>query len=539
MKESSFVSALRLLEEAIALARSADAVSWFVYLSGAVPFFGLLLYEVTNLEQNPFAAEQVLAVTFVLAVLFFWLHICQAVFCARLYAIHTEAERTLEREFRQAAAVQTVLVGTKVWAWPVGLSLLIPHATITMFYQSSLIGSGAAEDNWRATVQEAKQDARYRPGVAVWMVVIVFLLRAVLWFNLVVLLFSLPGFWKTLTGMETEITRWPELLDNATALAGLGVLAYLALDPVVKASCVLRRFERQSRRSGLDLRLRLKVLSRAAVLLALLSLGLTGRCWAADTTTTTTAIAANPQVTPERMDQALRSVFRDPAEAWNLPLFEPRKKSTNPIFAFMDAVTERAGKWWKEFGDWLRRVMERQQSAPPPQTHGPASGTSAWLLVSVFWGLVGAGLLLAWLRRTPRPTPAEVPAAAATTIDLASETVLPGDQAEDEWIRLANDYRANGNTRLALRALYLSILAALARAALITASRGKSNRDYLREVQRRGKRLGPDLGTLFEGAIEIFEKSWYGTFLVTDRDLDDFEGALRRLRTGLVDTVRE
>ncbi|HWF48334.1 MAG TPA: hypothetical protein VG168_15105, partial [Bryobacteraceae bacterium] len=219
MKESSFRGALRVLEEAIGLARSADAVSWLVYLSGAVPFLALVIYELTNIEQNPFAAEQVLVLAFVLAMLFFWMHICHAVFCARLYGIHSETEASLGTDFREALGVQAVVAGTKVWAWPIGLSLMIPHAAVTMFYQSSLIGSGLiglGAGNWRAAVREAKQDAGYRPGEAAWLVVIVFLLRAILWMNLLVVLFSLPGFWKTLTGMETDITRWPVLLDNAT-----------------------------------------------------------------------------------------------------------------------------------------------------------------------------------------------------------------------------------------------------------------------------------------------------------------------------------
>ena len=100
MKESSFRTALWLLEEAIAVARKADALSWLVYLGGVVPFFGVLLYEITNVQQNPFAGEQVLALAFVLAVLFFWMHICQAVFCTRLYSIHSETESKLGQAFQ-------------------------------------------------------------------------------------------------------------------------------------------------------------------------------------------------------------------------------------------------------------------------------------------------------------------------------------------------------------------------------------------------------------------------------------------------------
>lgn len=541
MKESNFRAALRLLEDAIALARSADAVSWLVYLSGIIPFFALVLYQMTSLEQSPFASEQVLALAFVLALLFLWMHVCQAVFCGRLYAIHTEDAVSLGRSFRQALTVQAVVAGTKVWAWPIGLSLLVPHAAITMFYQSSLIASGSGVGDWRSTVRDAKQDASYRPGVAIWMLVVVFLLRCIVWINLVALLFSLPGFWKTLTGMESEITRWPELINNATSLSAVTALAYLAFDPVVKAACVLRRFERQSLRSGLDLRLRLKVLGRAAVLLAMFTCASTAHSWAADTAEMAApATQSDPSVTPLRMHQAIRSVFRDPAEAWNLPLVEPHKKSHNPLFAFMDAVTERTGKWWNEFGSWLRRVLERQQRPTPPETHGPASGTSAWLLVSVFSGLVGTGVVVAWWRKKIRPEPKEMPVtgAVATAIDIVSDMILPDDQPEDEWIRLAREHRANGNTRLALRALYLSILAALARASLITVARGKSNRDYLREVQRRGRRRGPELSCLFGRTIQVFEQSWYGTFLVTETVLEDFEGDAREVRESLVDVTR-
>jgi hypothetical protein len=323
-------------------------------------------------------------------------------------------------------------------------------------------------------------------------------------------------------------------------MAALGVLAYLALDPVVKAACVLRRFERQSQRSGLDLRLRLKVLARAGLVLVILTGGWAGRTWAAEKAfTARTTVNTRPPVTPERMRNAVQSVFRDPSEAWNLPLVEPRKKSSNPVFGFMDAVADRTSKWWKAFSEWLRGVMAAQPRQTPPEAPGTVTGASAWLLVSVFLGLVGTGVLLAWMRRSRRPMPVEGPTAeAAAKFDLASETVLPDEQPEDEWLRIAGACRAQGNARLALRAFYLSILAALAGSRLITVARGKSNRDYLREVQRRGKRLGPEPAALFGDVIQIFEKTWYGTFLVTEQVLEDFQANVQQLRTSLADLPR-
>jgi hypothetical protein len=535
MSNSRFSSAIRLIEDALVLVRRADATTWLVYLCGVVPFFGVLAFELTDLARNPFVSDQIVGLSFVLAILYLWLHICQSVFSIRLYDTLTEEIGPLRSQFAAAARVQIALAGTKLIAWPIGFCLLIPHTRITMFYQHSLLPKGDSKPaNWRSTSMEASQDAHCRQGEAVWFLVTVLLLRVILAINLFVLLFMLPALWKILTGFEGNITRWPSLLANPTALGAICILAYLGLDPVVKAACVQRRFERQSQRSGHDLRLRLRVWQRSAVSVLLLA----GFCFSWNLTAATkTSSPASSTVTPDRMNSAIHSVFHDPANTWNLPVVETGKQAKNPVFVLMDSLVNHAGKIWKGLKEWLNRLFKSNtEPSDLSREYAPASSSDVWLLLGLFACMLGLTVLFAWWKRgkVPAPQPAEPSAAAASIpIDLNSEEIQPDDRPEDEWLKLAREHRVGGNFRLSLRALYLSSLASLAGANLISVGRGKSNLDYLRELQRRGKRLTPEVITVFYSNLGVFEQSWYGTKTVNEQLLDSFQKNLDLLRDGV------
>ena len=194
MKESSFGSAVHLIEDALGLVKRADSGTWLIYTAGVVPFFALLLFEVTDLAQNPFALANLAAVACALAVAYLWLHVCQSVFCGRVQAILTETHVSTSAQFAAAFAVQPVLAPAKLVMWPLALGILIPHPAVTTFFQHSLIPHHPGTDF--ATVQsailEAKRDAAYRRSQANWMLLLVFLLRIVLWFNLFALLLFAP-----------------------------------------------------------------------------------------------------------------------------------------------------------------------------------------------------------------------------------------------------------------------------------------------------------------------------------------------------------
>jgi hypothetical protein len=115
--------------------------------------------------------------------------------------------------------------------------------------------------------------------------------------------------------------------------------------------------------------------------------------------------------------------------------------------------------------------------------------------------------------------------------DLRDETVGPDQLPEDGWTRLARELFAKGDLRLALRAFYLASLAHLAERNLISLARFKSNRDYERELQRRGHAF-PSLLELFERNLGVFEAIWYGMHEVSSQVVAEFASNLDRMRTG-------
>jgi uncharacterized protein DUF4129 len=518
MSEPSFPSAIRLIEEALLLVRRAGTLTWLIYLSGVLPFFALLLFEVTDLLQNPFAGEHLMLIGFALATAYFWLHVCQSVFAARLYDTLTEQQGFLRPQFAAALRCQSVLAGSKLVLWPVALALVIPHAAVTMFYQHSFLPAEHGKGDWRATIAESRIDAVYRQSQTIWLLLLVFLLRAVLWINLVSLLFLMPALWKMFTGMENNVTRAPAVLWNPTSLVTLGVMAYLGLDPLVKAACVLRHFARQSEKSAQDLRLRSASLQR---LTAVLLLGIF-------VVFTPVGAETRTGVSAEQMTDAVHAVFRDPANTWNLPVVEHRKRSVSSFEAFMDSVMDHANQTWTDLTTTIGKLLERLRkmfsSGNDLDRAKPSamSADEATILLACFLGLLLVAVLFSLWNRRRRPKPELAAAAfeaAAPPAALADEAEA-AEKSEDQWRGMAEQYRLNGDTRLAIRALYLSNLATLARGGIISLSRGKSNLDYLREAQRRGKRLGSELASLFRVNVQLFERSWYGAYPVTEETIE-------------------
>lgn len=511
------------------LAKRADATAWSIYLAGIVPFFGFLLYGLTNVLESPVATDHLLGFSFALTVLYFWLHICQAVFSGCLYRTLTESQLEAGKYFSAAFRTQPAIAGLKLLVWPLALVLVVPHSTITSFFQHSLLApDGGQIGDWRQTFQTAKADAAYRPLVSLWSIVIVFLLRTILAVNLFILLLFVPQFCKMFTGLESNVTRAPQVLINPISIAALCAIAYIGLDPIVKAMFVLRRFERQSETSGDDLRLRLALVRKgvAAVVLLVALLFSPAQGWGAQPKPHDA-----PQVTPDQMRQAIHSVFRDPANTWNLPVLAEKKQQSNAFTAFMNSVMNQIQKAWNAvtsaiswFIKWLEGVFSNRSPSARAQPKAVSPRQAYWILTS-FGTLLMIAVAVAALQKRKQVKLAPVTAAATPpkTAELDSEDANPLGQPLSEWQKLARQYRANGDFRLALRALYLGTLATLAEQSLVSPARGKTNAEYVSELQRRAKRLGTDFVAAFVSNTRLFERSWYGTHPATDEIVERFE----------------
>jgi hypothetical protein len=65
---------------------------------------------------------------------------------------------------------------------------------------------------------------------------------------------------------------------------------------------------------------------------------------------------------------------------------------------------------------------------------------------------------------------------------------------------------------------------------LVTISRGKSNREYARELERRSRTL-PAVSALFGENVGTFERIWYGLHEVTPDLVGRFVSNVEQMKT--------
>jgi hypothetical protein len=124
-------------------------------------------------------------------------------------------------------------------------------------------------------------------------------------------------------------------------------------------------------------------------------------------------------------------------------------------------------------------------------------------------------------KETPRDTGTE-------KIDLNDETITADALPRQQWLAMALEMMAKGDTRAALRAYYLAILSQLGDRGRIAIARYKSNRDYLGELSRRSH-AEPELLDLFSRCVTSFERAWYGMHSVVKSQLDQFVSDQERI----------
>jgi hypothetical protein len=216
--------------------------------------------------------------------------------------------------------------------------------------------------------------------------------------------------------------------------------------------------------------------------------------------------------------------------AWRNHLFR------NPALKALEQMFKSIEDGMKSFGRWISDAIESlmKQFRPPPGPQLGAFNPAAALRSLLFVLIVVLAALLLWLliRIWRRRQPAvEVIAQSATAApDVADENVGAEQLPEDGWMKLARELLERGELRLAVRAFYLATLAHLAERNLLTLAKFKSNRDYERELTRRGHALA-ELPGLFGQNVSVFERVWYGLHDVNQDTVASFARNVERMKS--------
>jgi uncharacterized membrane protein YuzA (DUF378 family) len=539
--------AFDLIEEATHRLRTAPVATLAVYYLGAIPFVLGLLYFWADMSRSPFAGQHLVDSSLGLAALFLWMKFWQVIFARRLRA-HITADpppRWTVRRWGRVFLTQAFVQPSGLFLLPLSLIPLLPAAWVYAFYQNVTALDDGGPAGTTPLLKKSWKQALLWPRQNQLVLTILAGFGFYVFLNWAVTGLVLPHLVKMLFGIESIFTRSTFSMLNTTFFAGMFGLTYLCLDPILKAVYILRCFYGESLESGEDLRAELNSVAMASpssVVIVVLWLGLLYAvpARAADAPAPappTVATPASSPVPPAELDRAINRTIHEDKYTWRMP----REKIVDPdasegvIAQFFDKVGAMLRKWARAVSDWLdkwwRKLFRHPQTYPGSRNAGYGWIESLQLLL---YGLVAVVLaaLAVLLYRVWRQRQAPVVVASEPiqpVPDINDENVGADQLPGDSWTKLARELLERGELRLALRAFYFASLAHLASRNLISIARFKSNREYERELRRRGHSF-PDLLSVFGDNLGSFERIWYGLHDVDPGLVDRFAANVERMK---------
>lgn len=538
------------MEEAAHLVRMSSAETVACYYVGTLPFVLALLFFWGDMSGSAFADDRLLVGSLTVAGLYLWMKCWQTVYACRLHCLlrlDPMPRWTLGRMGRLIAA-QTAIQATGLVALPVAVVVAIPLGWTLAFYHSATV-TGDGEVGVRESLQRAMRQAMLWPVQNHVGIVMAWLFAILVLANVMMLIVAGPWFLQTFLGVKTMFMMNIFETFNTTFLAVSVMIAYMLVNPLVKAFYVLRCFYGSARHTGADLRAELarsaaaRGFAVAAVTMAVW-LGMCGISVPASAEETEVVTPKpKPAISASDLDRSIERTLEQREYTWRQPRDwkEDGDAEKTLVDRFVDDMVEAVVSLKQSISESMEKTLKWVRDLFKPRTvpmPGGGFGTaSAWttflkaLTVFLFVGLmvaVGYTVWRAWKRR--RPVEEVLGETVAVVPDVADENVTADQLPSDGWMRHARELMERGELRLAMRALYLASLAMLAHRELILIAKFKSNREYERELQRRARGQAELLG-VFGHTITMFESAWYGMHDVTGDTMTEFASNVERIRS--------
>ncbi len=537
--------AFDLIEEATQLLRTAPAATLAVYYLGAIPFVLGLLFFWADMSRSPFASGHLADASLAMSLLFLWMKFWQALFAGRIRA-QLAAQPPPVLTFRTGMRIliaQTILQPIGLFLIPLSAISLLPFPWVYGFYQNATALSDGEEGIGQVFKKSCRQAALWPTQSSLGLLILVFFVFYI-FLNWVSVCLFLPELFKMLFGIETIFTRSPWSLLNSTFFAAIFGLTYLCADPLLKTFYALRCFYGESLESGEDLKAELKrfvaaVPTPLTALVIFAMLFFSAPAMASDATA-----PANPktdsQVSSSDLDHAINQTIHENKYAWRMPrekIAEPEAEE-GPIGRFFDKIGDMLRRWARAVLHWLDELWRKLFGNREVSYNSSSSGFDwalavrllLWCLVAIVAVALAIFLYRVWLNRQKSRTTVASEAIVPVP-DLTDENVRADQLPEEGWTKLGRELLARGEFRLAMRAFYLASLSHLAARNLISIARFKSNRDYERELRRRGHSF-PGLLSIFGQNISVFEGIWYGMHEVNADSVNQFASNVERIKSG-------
>jgi hypothetical protein len=182
--------------------------------------------------------------------------------------------------------------------------------------------------------------------------------------------------------------------------------------------------------------------------------------------------------------------------------------------------------WYDDAADDVRPVgvpppppQEKEATVPKSDVSLAGAEVIAWVVVGVAIVAIVGALIYAILQ-SEASSPRHKQQTTASSVDLEALPV-PIAAADSDLLAEARRLYGQGDFAKAMIYLYSHLLLRLDKGQLIRLAKGKTNRQYLREVSGR-----KSLAEYFESAMHTFESAFFGRH---ELPRDEFEAAWRRV----------
>src|SRR5216684_1392253 len=478
----------------------------------------------------------------------------------RAWMVASYVQRVRERAFgvprpRLAGASAQLAAMGRLLAWKINLSAtalatLPTVAGASWFYSACQFASLEAQEDGaeRHSFTDCLALASQWFGGGLLLFLMLFPLWIAVWLNGLILAIILPHLLHSILGVNTFLSTpmgMFALFRSSAFWLSLFAGAWLALDPIVKCTFVVVYQHLRSRREGDDLLGLLASLPREqkkkAQMIASTAAG--GRVMIGALVVLAAILAGASQTATAGATQA--SLTRSSTETLGDSAREARiqklrqaldEESQRAIYRWHDAQHPSPATWfekllskighaisraWTALWNTLRKLWPRglNLSVGKEKRGWQLKDLRLWLaLIAIFTLAVGA--LLFWLRRRREAGKLSVLVATAPMPDLSDAAA--SERSENEWFALAERLEGEGDLRLALRAVYLGLLAGLAQREWLTIRRDRTNREYIDEFTRRWRRRPQaaiearvEIPEKLRSSLRLFDRVWYGSHALT------------------------
>lgn len=545
------LNALEALERGFALFKSTFAWEAWRYYSGAAPLVLCFIPMWVVNGQIRLSDGALLAEAALLT----------GAYLLRAWSVASYMQRVRERAFGvprpapDGASAQLAAIG-RLLAWKIILSsaALVGLTTIagaTWCYSACQFASLEAHEDGskRHSVGGCLALASQWFGGGLLLFLMLFPLWIAVWLNGLIVALLVPQLLHSIFGVNTLLSTplgMFSLFRSSAFWLSLFAGAWLALDPIVKCSFVVVYQHLQSRREGDDLRGLLASLPREqqkkAHMIASTAAG--GRVAISALVVLTAILGGTSPMASARAAQAglTRGSAETPAETAREAQIQKLRRaldeeSRRAIYRWhdsehpspptwfdklLDKIQHQSERAWNAFRSFLRKLWPRGLNLSPGK-EGPwkLKDLRLWLaLIAIL--TIGAGVVLFWLRRRREAAALlSIPLVTAPLPDL-SDGAVASERSEDEWFALADRLEREGELRLALRSMYLGLLAGLAQREWLTIRRDRTNREYFNEFTRRWRRRPQaaleqriEMPEKLRGSLRQFDRVWYGSHVLT------------------------